>query len=120
MLDRLDHLQTLLPSGQKHGVVPMYMFANERGLPVVLRVNIRRTDLSMPVVVIAFDIGTLATSVRCEIQYPTEGITLRRFGILTSSSFSIGRCEIKSWETLEKLAVAWLTAPEAEEETVIE
>ncbi|STO46969.1 Uncharacterised protein [Grimontia hollisae] len=111
MLDRLDCLQTLLPNSNKHNVVPMYMFANERGLPVVLRVNVRGIDPSLPVMLIAFDIDTLATSIHCEIQYPREGVIFKRYGQLTSSSFHIGTCKITDWASLETLAVEWLTSP---------
>lgn len=112
MLDRLDCLQTLLPSGNKHSVVPMYMFANECGLPVVLRMNVRGIDPSLPVMVVAFDIDTLANSVHCDIQYPREGVNFKLYGQLTSSRFHIGTREITSWESLEKLAVEWIASPQ--------
>ncbi|KKD60686.1 hypothetical protein RN22_09755 [Grimontia sp. AD028] len=112
MLDRLDCLHKLLPSGSKHSVVPMYMFANDAGLPVVLRLNIRGGDKSLPVMVVAFDIDTLAKSVHCEIQYPREKVNFKLYGQLTSSRFHIGTHEITSWESLEKLAIQWLRSPE--------
>ncbi|PKF51172.1 hypothetical protein [Enterovibrio nigricans] len=113
MLDRLDFLQKHLPSGEHNRVVPVYMFTTDQGLPVILRVNIGNARDDVPVALMAFDIDAMATTVRCEVQYPTENTKLRLYGRLTGKRFTLGTTEIDNWSTLETLLKANLEKHQA-------
>ncbi|MDD1793911.1 hypothetical protein LRP50_12275 [Enterovibrio sp. ZSDZ42] len=114
MLDRLDYLQNLLPSGSTNRVVPIYMFATDEGLPVILRVNMGNARSDIPVALLAFDIDPIAPTFRCEIQYPTENVKIYLFGKLTGKIFTLGAAEIDNWSTLEALVKANLVTQEPE------
>lgn len=103
MLDRLDYLQKLLPSGNVNRVVPIYMFTTDEGLPVVLRVNMGQARSDVPTTAIAFDLDPIAPTIRCEIHYLTKDIKLRLYGKLTGKSFTLGTTKIDNWATLETL-----------------
>ncbi|MGF1868162.1 hypothetical protein L4D15_23435 [Enterovibrio norvegicus] len=114
MLDRLDYLQTLLPSEEKNRVVPIYMFTTDDGLPVILRINMGNARSDIPVALVAFDIDPTAPSFRCEIQYPREGVKRHLYGKLTGKRFVLGTTKIENWQTLEGIVTALLVEQEAE------
>ncbi|WP_407332114.1 hypothetical protein [Enterovibrio sp. 27052020O] len=114
MLDRLDYLQNLLPSGNANRVVPIYMFATDEGLPVILRVNMGNARSDIPVALVAFDLDPIAPTIRCEIQYPTENVKTSLFGKLTGRCFTLGTTNIDNWSTLETIVKASLSTLESE------
>ncbi|MDD1781659.1 hypothetical protein LRP49_10680 [Enterovibrio sp. ZSDZ35] len=114
MLDRLDYLQKLLPSGNRNRVVPVYMFTTDEGLPVILRVNMGNARSDIPVALVAFDLDPVTPTIRCEIQYPTEHVKHHLYGKLTGKRFTLGTTEIDGWSALEALLKADLVSHEAE------
>ncbi len=114
MLDRLDYLQTLLPSEKTNRVVPVYMFTTDDGLPVILRINMGNTQRDVPVALVAFDIDPITPTFRCEVQYPREGVKRHLYGRLTGKRFVLGTTKIENWQTLEGIVTALLVEQEAE------
>ncbi len=114
MLDRLDYLQKLLPSEKINRVVPIYMFATDEGLPVILRINMGNARSDIPVALVTFDIDPITPTFRCEIQYPRDGVKRHLYGTLTGKRFVLGTTKIENWQTLEKIVTALLAEKEAE------